>query len=257
MGSDDEPLKGFSWRGGSERDTTGILIWSKVFLGTVNDEKVAIILMDTQGTFDSQSTVKDCATVFALSTMMSSVQIYNLSANIQEDDLQHLQLFTEYGRLALEKSGTTPFQRLQFLIRDWSYPYEAPYGAEGGRKILERRLEVSDQQHVELQRLRKHIKSCFSEIACFLLPHPGLKISTDPQFDGRLSEIETSFKQELKTLIPLLLAPQNLVTKKINGQTVRARELVEYFKSYMKIYKGDELPEPKSMLVVNNHLVEV
>lgn len=245
-------MSGFSWRGGSERDTTGILMWSKVFPGTLlNGEKVAIILMDTQGAFDSQSTVRDCATVFALSTMLSSVQIYNLSQNIQEDDLQHLQLFTEYGRLALEKSGSTPFQRLQFLVRDWSYPYEADYGSNGGRKILQRRLEVSDKQHPELQSLRKHIKSCFSEISCFLMPHPGLKIATNPKFDGRLSEIEDEFKQQLKTLIPTLLAPENLVTKKINGQVVKARELLEYFKSYIRIYKGDELPEPKSMLVVS------
>jgi atlastin len=48
--------------------------------------------MDTQGAFDSESTVRDCATVFALSTMLSSVQIYNLLHHIQEDDLQHLQV---------------------------------------------------------------------------------------------------------------------------------------------------------------------
>ena len=34
------------------------------------------------------------------------------------------------------------FQALQFLVRDWSFPYEAPYGATGGRKILEKRLKV-------------------------------------------------------------------------------------------------------------------
>lgn len=225
-------------------------MWSKVFPGTLlNGEKVAVILMDTQGAFDSQSTVRDCATVFALSTMLSSVQIFNLSQNIQEDDLQHLQLFTEYGRLALEKSGSTPFQRLQFLVRDWSYPYEANYGADGGQKILQRRLEISDRQHPELQSLRKHIKSCFSDISCFLMPHPGLKIATNPSFDGRLAEIESDFKHQLRQLIPAVLAPENLVTKKINGQTVRARDLLEYFKSYIRIYKGDELPEPKSMLV--------
>ncbi|KAK0081872.1 hypothetical protein PV325_011437 [Microctonus aethiopoides] len=250
LGNDNEPLSGFSWRGGSERDTTGILMWSKVFPCTLkNGEKIAIILMDTQGAFDSQSTVRDCATVFALSTMLSSVQIYNLSQNIQEDDLQHLQLFTEYGRLALEKSGSVPFQRLQFLVRDWSYPYEAPYGADGGHKILQRRLEISDRQHPELQSLRKHIKSCFSDISCFLMPHPGLTIATNPKFDGRLSEIQTDFKEQLRILVPTLLAPENLLTKKINGQTVRARDLLEYFKSYIRIYKGDELPEPKSMLV--------
>lgn len=31
--------------------------------------------MDTQGAFDNQSTVKDCATIFALSTMTSSIQV--------------------------------------------------------------------------------------------------------------------------------------------------------------------------------------
>lgn len=105
-----------------------------------NGETVAVIFMDTQGAFDSQQTVKDCATIFALSTMTSSVQVYNLSQNIQEDDLQHLQLFTEYGRLAMEDSSYhgTPFQKLLFLVRDWSYPYDAVYGREGGRKILDR-----------------------------------------------------------------------------------------------------------------------
>lgn len=96
-------------------------------------------------------------------------------------------MFTEYGRLALEDTGKKPFQKLQFLVRDWSFPYEADYGAEGGQQILDRRLQISDKQHPELQSLRKHIKSCFSEISCYLMPHPGLKVATNPKFDGRLS----------------------------------------------------------------------
>lgn len=250
LGTDDEPLVGFSWRGGSERETTGIWMWSELFLHDMpNGEKIAIALMDTQGAFDSQSTVKECATVFALSTMLSSVLIFNVSQNIQEDDLQHLQLFTEYGRLALADSGKKPFQRLQFLVRDWSFPYEADYGAAGGAKILKNRLEISDKQHPELQSLRKHISSCFDEIACFLMPHPGLTVATNPKFDGRLSDATPEFRSALKDLIPMLLGPENLIIKKINGQTVKARDLVQYFMSYMNIYKGNELPEPKTMLV--------
>ncbi|XP_022209542.2 atlastin [Drosophila obscura] len=261
LGDEAAPLSGFSWRGGSERDTTGILMWSDIFLHDYpNGDKIAIILLDTQGAFDSQSTVRDCATVFALSTMLSSVQIYNLSQNIQEDDLQHLQLFTEYGRLALADTGKKPFQRLQFLVRDWSFPYEAEYGAMGGDKILKRRLEVSDKQHPELQSLRRHISSCFTEVACFLMPHPGLNVATNPKFDGRLTDITPDFKNSLRTLVPMLLAPDNLVYKEISGQRVRARDLIQYFQSYMNIYKGNELPEPKSMLVATaeaNHLTAV
>ncbi|XP_024280877.1 atlastin-2 isoform X2 [Oncorhynchus tshawytscha] len=249
VGADDEPLTGFSWRGGCERETTGIQVWSQVFVVNKPDgSKVAVLLVDTQGAFDSQSTIKDCATVFALSTMTSSVQVYNLSQNIQEDDLQHLQLFTEYGRLALEEIYLKPFQSLMFLIRDWSYPYEHNYGLEGGKLFLEKRLQVKQNQHEELQTVRKHIHSCFSNIGCFLLPHPGLKVATNPMFDGRLKDIDGDFKEALGNLVPLLLAPENLVEKEIGGAKVTCRDLVEYFKAYIKIYQGEELPHPKSML---------
>ncbi|XP_060104670.1 atlastin-2 isoform X1 [Heteronotia binoei] len=249
IGGNHDPLTGFTWRGGCERETTGIQIWSEVFVIDKPDgTKVAVLLMDTQGAFDSQSTIKDCATVFALSTMTSSVQVYNLSQNIQEDDLQHLQLFTEYGRLAMEEIYQKPFQTLMFLIRDWSYPYEHPYGLEGGKQFLEKRLQVKLHQHEELQNVRRHIHSCFSNLGCFLLPHPGLKVATNPGFDGRLNDIDEDFKKELQNLVPLLLAPENLVEKEISGSKVTCRDLVQYFKAYIKIYQGEELPHPKSML---------
>ncbi|XP_063085685.1 atlastin-2 isoform X4 [Cavia porcellus] len=249
IGGNNEPLTGFTWRGGCERETTGIQVWNEVFvIDRPNGTKVAVLLMDTQGAFDSQSTIKDCATVFALSTMTSSVQVYNLSQNIQEDDLQHLQLFTEYGRLAMEEIYQKPFQTLMFLIRDWSYPYEHSYGLEGGKQFLEKRLQVKQNQHEELQNVRKHIHNCFSNLGCFLLPHPGLKVATNPSFDGRLKDIDEEFKRELRNLVPLLLAPENLVEKEISGSKVTCRDLVEYFKAYIKIYQGEELPHPKSML---------
>uniref|UniRef100_A0A096LZQ1 Atlastin GTPase 2 n=1 Tax=Poecilia formosa TaxID=48698 RepID=A0A096LZQ1_POEFO len=250
IGGDHEPLIGFKWRGGCERETTGIQVWSDVFVVEKPDgnKVVAVLLVDTQGAFDSQSTIKDSATVFALSTMTSSVQVYNLSHNIQEDDLQHLQLFTEYGRLAMEETESKPFQSLMFLIRDWSSPYEYDYGLKGGQAFLQKRLQVKNCQHEELQNVRKHIDSCFSKISCFLLPHPGLKVATNPKFDGRLKDIEDDFKTQLAELMPVLLAPDQLVEKQIGGSKITCKDLVEYFKAYIKIYEGDELPHPKSML---------
>ncbi|XP_006901580.1 PREDICTED: atlastin-3 [Elephantulus edwardii] len=249
LGDLEEPLTGFSWRGGSDPETTGIQIWSEVFtVEKPGGKKVAVILMDTQGAFDSQSTVKDCATIFALSTMTSSVQIYNLSQNIQEDDLQQLQLFTEYGRLAMDEISQKPFQTLMFLVRDWSFPYEYSYGLQGGMAFLDKRLQVKDNQHEEIQNVRNHIHSCFSSVNCFLLPHPGLQVATSPDFDGKLKDIATEFKDQLQTLIPFVLNPSNLMEKEINGSKVTCRGLLEYFKAYIKIYQGEDLPHPKSML---------
>jgi atlastin len=53
---------------------------------------VAVVLMDTQGTFDNESTMRECTTIFALSTLIASVQIYNITQNLKEDDLQHLEV---------------------------------------------------------------------------------------------------------------------------------------------------------------------
>lgn len=55
---DDAPLEGFHWRGGADRDTTGILVWSEVFeMKKKNGQQVAVLLMDTQGAFDSSRSV--------------------------------------------------------------------------------------------------------------------------------------------------------------------------------------------------------
>uniref|UniRef100_A0A3Q3DJ86 Atlastin GTPase 1 n=1 Tax=Hippocampus comes TaxID=109280 RepID=A0A3Q3DJ86_HIPCM len=232
------PFTGFS-----HRETTGIQIWSEVFLVDRPDgTKVAVLLMDTQGTFDSQSTLRDSATVFALSTMISSMQVLEIHPLTN-----HCLLFTEYGRLAMEETFLKPFQSMIFLIRDWSFPYEFPYGQEGGMKFLEKRLKVSNQ-HEELQNVRKHIHSCFTNISSFLMPHPGLKVATNPHFDGRIKEIDGEFISNLKILVPWLLSPGNIDVKEINGSKITCRGLLEYFKAYIKIYQGEELPHPKSML---------
>uniref|UniRef100_A0A8C1AAX6 Atlastin 3 n=1 Tax=Cyprinus carpio carpio TaxID=630221 RepID=A0A8C1AAX6_CYPCA len=244
LGQENEPLTGFSWRGGSEPETTGIQLWSEVFIVPKEDgSEVAVLLMDTQGAFDSQSTVKDCATIFALSTMTSSVQVstmhlYYLATN----------LFTEYGRLAMDEIFLKPFQSLMFLVRDWSFPYEYKYGFKGGSDFLDKRLQVKPTQHEELQTVREHIHSCFTSISCFLLPHPGLKVATSPSFTGQLCDVAPEFKEQLHELIPNLLKTDELAVKEINGNKVTCRGLLEFFKAYIKIYQGEDLPHPKSML---------
>ncbi|KAK8780518.1 hypothetical protein V5799_018141, partial [Amblyomma americanum] len=225
---------------------TTALISTKVT--TPQGEEVAVLLMDTQGSFDCTSTVKDCATIFALSVMTSSVQVYNVIRNIQEDQLQHLHFFAEYGKLAQKDGRNEPFQRLVFLVRDWAFPYEAQYGASGGRRVLEDRLEIIGKEHEELKKLRRQILNSFSKIDCFLMPCPGEKVEKDESFCGCLEDVHPEFKENLQKLVPWLLAPENLVVKKVSGEKITCQELMNYFKIYTKTFQGGNLPEPKSML---------
>jgi len=122
MGDSNEPLFGFSSRPGISRDTTGILFWNDVFLynNERTGEKIAIIVMDTQGLFDNDTSPLDNSRIFALSTLISSIQVLNLTGVIQEDQLQYLQFATEFAKFATSDSiSGKAFQKLLFLIRDW------------------------------------------------------------------------------------------------------------------------------------------
>lgn len=226
-------------------------MWSEVFTHDFkNGEKVAIILLDTQGIFDDKSSVRDCTTIFALSMMLASVQCYNLMQNIREDDLQHLELFTEYGRLALEQSAEIPFQKLLFIVRDWPFAYETNYGWNG-QQLMNETLTGNNEQTPEMRQLRERIRASFGEISAFLMPHPGMVVAQSSNFTGNLNEIAPDFVKYVKELVPALFAPENLLVKKINGHTVRAQDLLKYLEAYLNVFNGAALPKPKSVLMVS------
>jgi atlastin len=246
----ESPIKGFSWRGGSTRDTSGMLMWPDAFCFMhPSGEEVAIVLMDTQGAFDGEHNIGDTATVFALSFLTSSVQIFNLMKQIQEDNLQYLQILVEYGKLMTTESDRhKPFQKLLFLVRDWpkSYLDEYSFGFTGGQRYLNSKLESITKSDEQLKSVRDQIKHSFDDLACFLMPHPGL-IVEEKQFNGKLSDIEPAFLAQVKKLASTLFKPENLVTKQVFGIQVTGNGLYHLIKSYLETYKNGTLPEPNSM----------
>ena len=79
------------------------------------------------------------------------------------------------------------------------------------------------------------------------MPHPGLKVCTSPEFDGKLRDIESEFKLYVKKFIEGTFTPV-LSVKQINGREITTLELFEYFKAYCSVFEADALPEPMSML---------
>jgi len=78
--------------------TTGVWMYSRPFFLTLpqcRDERVAILVVDTQGMFDMVSGANLTSCIFGLSTLLSSFQVFNIRGTIQEDYLEQLAMFTE------------------------------------------------------------------------------------------------------------------------------------------------------------------
>lgn len=246
LGDENEPLTGFDWKAGTVRITTGLILWSDVFLyDSPQGEKLAVYLMDTQGLFDHKSSSTDNSRIFSLSTMISSIQILNLHNIIQEDQLQYLQFATEYARYASAEEDKTPFQNLMILIRDWNSPEEYRYGIRGGNAYLDNFLEIHDYQTQELQSVRRYLRSSFDKIKCFLMPHPGKTVARDSTYDGRWSKIDEEFVNAMQDLFPYLFGPKKLVSsqKLINGAPIKPADLLIFINDYVERFTSDQMPE--------------
>eukprot|EP00956_Cyclotella_meneghiniana_P012364 scaffold17595_cov75-Cyclotella_meneghiniana.AAC.2 len=287
----------FDWRGGKERNTTGMWMWSDpYFLPRDNGETMAVLLVDTQGMFDHETTVGLTAAIFGLSTLLSSYQIYNVDKRIQEDNLQQLALFSEYGRMALEAeakanrdkdssdatkvdtaavnatapaAATTnnntkqPFQRIEFLIRDWQN-----FDTEDESDISSMEAEMTSYlQHVlaersahDLKETRYQISSCFEEISCYMMTHPGFAVIKN-KYEGDVNKIEPLFLNLLDRYCQRVFdtdgkendddaSVPRLQPKTVRGRELSAVELGTYIKSYAQMFEeiGANFPKAETML---------
>lgn len=148
------------------------------------------------------------------------------------------------------KSKTKAFQNLLFLIRDWPYPDEKLYGYRGGNLYLEEVLTCEGKNHAELTEVRQFIHESFDSLECCLLPSPGTTVEKSSKYDGRWSEMNEEFKNEIENLVPSLLAPGNLKIKRIDGERVTGSKLLKYIFKYFELFNSEEIPKVKSIAEV-------
>ena len=229
-------MDGFAW---INFPTAGVVIWSDLFLyDPPNGEKIAIILMDTEGlNFDPTSTT-DNSKILSLTALISSMQIFNLLGDINESDLQYLQsaLVDLTGQLSSSEKVKT-FQNIMLLIRDWLQPDDYDYGLSGGQEMLDERTKENE--------VLEYINQSYEKVSCFLMPPPGDNATSKQEFDGRWSELDPEFINQLKFLVSVLLAPKNILIKAINKKSLGANEIYNCVLQYAD-NKGD-IPDAKSI----------
>jgi atlastin len=266
---------GFDWRAGSDRNTTGIWIWSEPY--QISKNKV-VLLVDTQGMFDHETTMALTTNIFGFSTLLSSYQIYNVDKRIQEDHLQQLALFSEYARLMssitstkdevtqkndsdiptppsqvsqTERTSTEkrtsvkkPFQKIEFLVRDWQHFDDEHIFDENDDinfEVVEQNMMsyldkvLGERDAKDLQETREQIIHCFDAISCYGLCHPGIAV-TKKKYSGTVTDIEPMFVQLVARYCEKVFDLQNLPSKTINGRTITADQLNVYVQEYAKLF---------------------
>ena len=119
---------GFKWRRGGTRMTTGMWMYSKPFFlpynnkdsdtdqasdtmmnddNSINNNRIAVLLTDTQGLFDNTMTENLSVSIFGLATLMSSYSIYNVRWPVGEDTMTKIAAFTGQARTVAKKQSNT------------------------------------------------------------------------------------------------------------------------------------------------------
>jgi atlastin len=171
------PLSGFSWSSGSRQDTSGIAIWNDVFLHTDSStgDKLAIVIIDTQGLLNADADLVHNSRMFALSSLISSIQVVNINEAVYDDQSHYFQFAVEFARLASRDNRDTreSFECLVLLVRDFVNNKGHSYGFTGGKVYLEEFL--SRPHAVEKSKtIGQGITGTFDELLCALLPQPGM-----------------------------------------------------------------------------------
>ncbi|KAI1286286.1 Atlastin [Halotydeus destructor] len=169
--------------------------------------------MDTQGLFDGQLSNDMRARLFVISTLMSSVQIFNAKSDIQDDTLQYLKTFTDYGAVRGSEAGHQ-FQKLVFLIRDTEFG-DYDLGQEGGLEFLKWKLG-QDGGGDDVVHVRRNLIKTFKDVDCV-----------------HYIRLIRPFKQHMKAFVEQTLATDNLAIKRVEGHNMTAVELSDYVRKYV------------------------
>ncbi|KAG9467445.1 hypothetical protein GDO78_014929 [Eleutherodactylus coqui] len=190
LGANDEPLQGFEWRCGIDSITKGIWIWNRPFILGPEGEKVAVYILDTEGSLDIEGDRQSCIKLSALSMLLSSHLVFNVAGILKETELDYMEMYLHMG----EEFGSQQLQYLDILIRDWHDSSNC--GRDAAWFYINREIERLQKGH-SYPKVLWGLKS--SHTRCFLLPHPGKGITGESL--GRLEDMDEDFQDSLRSYI--------------------------------------------------------
>jgi atlastin len=141
-------------------------------------------------------------------------------------------------------------------VRDWQHFDDDEDSENEDEKENYAAMEASMKDYLEkvtaereakdLKDTREQINSCFEEISCFGLCHPGFA-ATKKKFKGSSKDVEPLFLHLLDRFCQRVF--DEVAPKKIHGRDLTAPELMAYVAAYAKLFaSGATFPEAATLL---------
>ena len=162
---------GFSVSPGNTPNTQGILFWDKPFiLHGADGVDRCLLIMDTQGLWDRNTSDEFNNYIFGLSSFLCSYLIFNNKGMFDNDRLKSFTKLSVFNNGLSDDSKA--FQHLDILLRDFG-DYDT--NLDGIREAIEySKIELQDiRSNKNLEKEVEAIDSCFEEFDLFCLPSPG------------------------------------------------------------------------------------
>ncbi|CAM4678770.1 unnamed protein product [Lepidochelys kempii] len=234
MGQEDEPLEGFEWRADMQQVTNGVWIWSQPIWVPTLGGKVAVLLVDTEGSMGIERKKETSIKLSAFSMLLSSYQILNISNEVNDADLEYLEMFVRVAEEVGKAYGLEPVQHLDLLVRDWSSSPDL--GAEGGEqhlRYIQEKLEArSPCKHPKALEALKRSSSC-----CYLMPSPGKRITMGSE--GRLRDMDDDFRGSLRDYVTALVSSAGQhIRMDQHGEMLTGTQLAAKIKNLSDVMKN-------------------
>lgn len=195
--TDVPPKLCFHYSAGTIPNTCGIYLWSEPIIYRGSDgQEFALLLMDTQGLYDKNTSNIGNKLLCSFSCLLSSLLVVNISKSFDEKYLQSFSEMFDFARMVMTEHRSNPLQELVFVVRDFDLD-ESLIGWTGGSKVMQSFLSINNHsQREDNKTIRDKMMTCFPYAKCFLLTHPGFLV-TKKSYSGAIRDIDYRFLESL------------------------------------------------------------
>ncbi|XP_034624753.1 LOW QUALITY PROTEIN: RING finger protein 112-like [Trachemys scripta elegans] len=252
MGREDELLEGFEWRADMQPVTHGVWAWSQPFWVPTEGGKVAVLLVDTEGSMDLKSNKETSIKLSAMSMLLSSYQILNVGRRLKDPDLEYLEMFVQVAEVVGGGLRTGAHSASRPAGARFEYP-QGPRSPGWGAAseihqtagfVLPPAVSENEAKEIHIMLMEtspcKHPKTLEalsrSSSCCYLMPSPGERIVSGSE--GRLRDMGENFRESLRDYITTLVssAGQHIRTDR-HGKLLTGTQLAAKIKNLSDVMK--------------------